>query len=171
MKGRNMKIHMAIGFVIAIAVVLPRSAWSSAEWNLRRNSSNGACSVQPVDSLPQLGEFLAKHPTRKAACEDAKARRTSQAGMSPVRSRPPAPLIQRLTFAKLLTAPIPLRSRVTIMLAPDKGLIGRRTSSVLSLIVSCLDELRREAIPQEGRLMKVTHGKKASCPAFLAISS
>lgn len=55
-------------------------AWSSGDWNLRRNTSNGACSVQPADSMPQLGAFLAKHPTRKAACEDAKSRKTDDAG-------------------------------------------------------------------------------------------
>jgi hypothetical protein len=43
---------------------------ASGDWNLRRNTSNGACSVQPVDSQPQLGVFLATFPTRKTACEE-----------------------------------------------------------------------------------------------------
>jgi hypothetical protein len=51
----------------------------SDEWNLRRNTGNGACSVQPADSAPQLGTLLATHPTRKAACQDALTRHTDDA--------------------------------------------------------------------------------------------
>jgi hypothetical protein len=70
-----------IVFCVAIVICLfTMKAWSSGDWNLRRNTGNGACSVQPADSMPQLGAFLAKHPTRKAACEDAKSRKTDDAG-------------------------------------------------------------------------------------------
>jgi hypothetical protein len=68
------------GMIFVVAICLATAQLASREWNLRRNSSNGACSVQPVDSQPQLGQFLATFPTRKAACEDAKARHSEDAG-------------------------------------------------------------------------------------------
>lgn len=75
-----MKAYRLVWFVALIIGIFASYAWSSGDWNLRRNTGNGACSVQPADSMPQLGAFLAKHPTRKAACEDAKARKTDDAG-------------------------------------------------------------------------------------------
>src|SRR5437870_13727596 len=65
--------------VALMSVVLLGQASAASEWNLRRNSGNGACSVQPADRPVQLGEFLAKHPTRKTACEDARSRHTEDA--------------------------------------------------------------------------------------------
>jgi hypothetical protein len=65
--------------VTAISFIPVGQSLPSSDWNLRRNTGNGACSVQPADSVPQLGAFLAKHPTRKAACEDALARHTDDA--------------------------------------------------------------------------------------------
>lgn len=73
-----MKGHRGLGIAIVLCV-FATSAQSSSDWNLRRNTGNGACSVQPADSAPQLGAFLATHPTRKEACEDAKARKTDDA--------------------------------------------------------------------------------------------
>jgi hypothetical protein len=74
-----MKKHQVALCVAVVAGLLVPTVWSSGDWNLRRNTSNGACSVQPADSTPQLGTFLAKHPTRKEACEDAKSRKTDDA--------------------------------------------------------------------------------------------
>jgi hypothetical protein len=51
-------------------------------WNLRRNTSNGACSVQLSTSMPQLGAFLASHPTRKETCQDGQSRKTDDPGDS-----------------------------------------------------------------------------------------
>jgi hypothetical protein len=71
--------RVTFALLIGFTCLLASDASSSGEWNLRRNTGNGACSVQPVESMPQLGAFLAKHPTRKAACEDAKLRHTDDA--------------------------------------------------------------------------------------------
>jgi hypothetical protein len=71
-------IRITIG-VFAFGLLFSPPSWSSGDWNLRRNTGNGACSVQPTDSSPQLGEFLARHPNRKTACENAKARHSDDA--------------------------------------------------------------------------------------------
>jgi len=63
----------------AIALVVTQQTAPSSEWNLRRNVSNGACSVQRAENTSQLGALLAAHPSRKAACEDAKARHADDA--------------------------------------------------------------------------------------------
>lgn len=78
-KRRDMEMRRIATVTIVIAWATTGIAASSGDWNLRRNTSNGACSVQPADSQPQLGAFLAKHPTRKAACEDARSRKTDDA--------------------------------------------------------------------------------------------
>ena len=61
-----------------IGLILTGQAVSAPEWNLRRNN-NGSCSVQPADNASQLGALLTAHPNRKAACEDAKARKAEDA--------------------------------------------------------------------------------------------
>lgn len=43
---------------------------------LRRNQTNGACTVQPANTMHQLGILLASHISRKDACQDAKTRKT-----------------------------------------------------------------------------------------------
>jgi hypothetical protein len=73
-----MKAIQCIGAMVFASLVTTR-ALSAGDWNLRRNSGNGACSVQPADSMPQLGQFLANHPTRQAACQDAQSRKTDDA--------------------------------------------------------------------------------------------
>ena len=75
-----MKRARIVFYVTMTVCLFAMKAWSSGDWNLRRNTGNGTCSVQPADSAPQLGAFLAKHPTRKEACEDAKTRKTDDAG-------------------------------------------------------------------------------------------
>jgi hypothetical protein len=64
--------------VVVANLFFVAGASSSSDWDLRRNVGNGACFVQPSDSSP-IGQLLKKHPTRKAACEDAKARHTDDA--------------------------------------------------------------------------------------------
>lgn len=73
---KSLQIMFLVAMSFGFATI---ASSSSGEWNLRRNTGNGACSVQPVDSMPQLGQFLAKHATRKEACEDAKSRKTDDA--------------------------------------------------------------------------------------------
>ena len=75
-----MRILKVSGMILVVAICLTTAQPASREWNLRRNTFSGACSVQPADSQPQLGEFLAKFTTRKAACEDAKARYSEDGG-------------------------------------------------------------------------------------------
>lgn len=68
--------------VLAIALVVTAQTAQTApssEWNLRRNVGNGACSVQPAENASQMGALVATHPSRKAACEDAKARHADDA--------------------------------------------------------------------------------------------
>jgi len=65
--------------IVAANLLLAVSASSSGNWDLRRNVGNGACFIQPSDSSP-IGALLKTHPNRKAACEDAKARRTDDPG-------------------------------------------------------------------------------------------
>lgn len=74
MKGRT-----TILAVVAASVFLG-AASPSGDWDLRRNVGNGACFIQPTQSSPVGGELLKTHPTRKAACQDAQARRTDDAG-------------------------------------------------------------------------------------------
>lgn len=69
-------LRAAIGTATLMVAV---GASSSSTWDLRRNVSNGACFIQPSDSSP-IGALLKTHPTRKEACEDAKARQTDDAG-------------------------------------------------------------------------------------------
>jgi hypothetical protein len=66
-----------MGLVAASLLLL--GAAPAGDWDLRRNSSNGACFVQPSKSST-VGVLLKTHPTRKAACEDAKVRHTDDAG-------------------------------------------------------------------------------------------
>jgi hypothetical protein len=76
---RKFQTAAALTLIGVILIAPAVTSGTSGEWNLRRNTGNGACSVQPADSLPQLGAYLAKHATRKAACEDAKSRKTDDA--------------------------------------------------------------------------------------------
>jgi hypothetical protein len=71
--------HLGTTIVAVLAnLFFVLGASSSSDWDLRRNVSNGACFVQPSDSSP-IGALLKTHPTRKAACEDAKTRKTDDA--------------------------------------------------------------------------------------------
>jgi hypothetical protein len=79
MKGKREEMNRIFLLSVAIGSLFSTSAVIAGDWNLRRNVGNGACSVQPSDSMPQLGAFLATHPTRKETCEDAKARKTDDA--------------------------------------------------------------------------------------------
>ena len=63
----------AVAMALLVSAQAPQTAPTS-EWNLRRNLGNGACSVQPAENASQLGALLSTHRSRKAACEDAKAR-------------------------------------------------------------------------------------------------
>jgi hypothetical protein len=71
--------HLGIFAAVALNLFFVASASSSGDWDLRRNAGNGACFIQPSDSS-SIGKLLKTHPTRKAACEDAKARKTDDAG-------------------------------------------------------------------------------------------
>lgn len=48
----------------------------AADWQVRRNTGNGACSMQPSDSQPALGILLTTEATKKGACQDAKMLKT-----------------------------------------------------------------------------------------------
>lgn len=63
---------------ITICIFVGGTALPSSDWDLRRNVGNGACFVQPSESSP-IGRLLEKHPTRRAACEDARSRHTDDA--------------------------------------------------------------------------------------------
>ena len=78
MKMTN-KIALIIGLALCATGV---TSAADDSWNLRRNLSNGACSVQLSTSMPQLGAFLAAHPTRKETCQDAQSRKTDDASDS-----------------------------------------------------------------------------------------
>jgi len=78
-------MKMTYKIAVIIGLVLCATGVTSAAddgWNLRRNTSNGACSVQLATSMPQLGAFLATHPTRKETCQDAQSRKTDDASDS-----------------------------------------------------------------------------------------
>ena len=68
--------RMVIGLVATSLLLV--GAMPAGDWDLRRNVGNGACFVQPSKSS-SVGVLLKTHPTRKAACEDAKARHTDDA--------------------------------------------------------------------------------------------
>ena len=71
-----MKQILMLSIVVStICLFSSATASSSSDWDLRRSGSNGMCIVQSSDSS-SLGELLKTHPTRKAACEDARDRRT-----------------------------------------------------------------------------------------------
>jgi hypothetical protein len=72
-----MKSWRTVIGLVAVSLSL-MSAAAAGDWDLRRNVGNGACFVQPSESSP-VGALLKTHPTRKAACEDAKARHTDDA--------------------------------------------------------------------------------------------
>src|SRR5262249_37381533 len=76
-----MIVSMAIKAATMALLVTVQTAPTapSSEWNLRRNVGNGACSVQRAESASQLGSLLSAHPSRKAACEDAKTRHADDA--------------------------------------------------------------------------------------------
>ena len=73
----SMIIKAAAMALLVAAQTAPTAPASG--WNLRRNVGNGACSVQPAENTSQLGGLLATHPSRKEACEDAKARHADSA--------------------------------------------------------------------------------------------
>jgi len=62
----------------AVCLFALGTASPSSDWDLRRIVSNSACIVQKSDSS-SIGELLKTHPTRKAACEDARDRHTDDA--------------------------------------------------------------------------------------------
>ena len=63
-------------FVLATAFTACFSPAYTADWQVRRNTGNGACSLQPSDSQPILGKLLATKPTKKEACTAAKDLKT-----------------------------------------------------------------------------------------------
>ena len=67
-------------FVVATAFMACISAANAADWQVRRNNGNGACSLQPSDSQPILGKLLATKPTKKEACTAAKELKTDDQG-------------------------------------------------------------------------------------------
>lgn len=73
--------YIALGAIVlsAICFFARRTNASSSEWDLRRDSMGATCIVQPSESSP-IGELLKTHPTRKAACQDARSRYTDDAG-------------------------------------------------------------------------------------------
>lgn len=68
-----------MAIVIAVNLFSAGGVSAAGNWDLRRNVGNGACFIQPSDSS-SIGRLLKTHPTRKAACDDAKARRTDDIG-------------------------------------------------------------------------------------------
>lgn len=76
-----MKLTRALVFII-LAQMVCLTPLIAADWQVRRNSGNGACSLQPSDSQPPLGTLLATKPTKKEACESAKALKTDDASDS-----------------------------------------------------------------------------------------
>jgi hypothetical protein len=76
-----MRIPQGVTLALLIFVGMSALLWA-ADWQVRRNTSNGACSLQPSDSLPPLGVLLSTKPTKKEACQDAKALKTDDAGDS-----------------------------------------------------------------------------------------
>lgn len=57
-----------------ILIALWHQPAMAVDWQVRRNVSNGACSVQRADSQPPLGRLLSQHPNRPTACKEAGAR-------------------------------------------------------------------------------------------------
>lgn len=78
MKVQSYRYGGQIAFVAAAMALLPGTA-SAADWIIARASSSGACNVQEETSRPILGTPIGKFPTRKAACERAKALKSSDA--------------------------------------------------------------------------------------------
>lgn len=70
-----MKSLRDVAICVTLLIGLVTAAVCSSDWDLRRQQ-NGTCAVQPSGTLPQFGDLLKRHPSRKAACEDAKSRRT-----------------------------------------------------------------------------------------------
>jgi hypothetical protein len=70
---------------IAISMLLsgcggtPAERGAASDWVLQRSTSAGACHVKLATAKPDLGELLATKPTRKAACQEALARKTDDA--------------------------------------------------------------------------------------------
>lgn len=58
------------GFVL-MGAFTPKPA-QAADWQVRRATTSGACSIQRSDSLPTLGVLLETRSTEKAACEAAR---------------------------------------------------------------------------------------------------
>lgn len=52
---------------------------AASDWVLQRATMSGACHVQPAPAKPELGALLASKPSRKAACQEALARKTDDA--------------------------------------------------------------------------------------------
>jgi hypothetical protein len=55
------------------------SRTTSDPWVLQRATMSGACHVKPQPAVPNLGALLATKNGRKAICEEALARRTTDA--------------------------------------------------------------------------------------------
>jgi hypothetical protein len=68
------RMSMVLAMLVGMSIPL-----RAADWQVRRNTSNGACSLQPSDSQPPLGTLLSTKPTKKDACQDAKALKTDDA--------------------------------------------------------------------------------------------
>ena len=49
-----MRATQTTRWVVVIGLLAVSQASSSGEWNLRRNTSNGACSVHPSESRPLM---------------------------------------------------------------------------------------------------------------------
>jgi len=73
-----MKMPRKIALVLVVLIGKSVSLFA-ADWQVRRNTGNGACSLQPSDSQPLLGTLLSTKPTKKEACQDAKMLKTDDA--------------------------------------------------------------------------------------------
>lgn len=67
---------------LTAAFVASTASASAADWQVRRATTSGVCSIQSSDSQPTLGQLLTSKPTKKEACEAAKSLKTSDAADS-----------------------------------------------------------------------------------------
>jgi hypothetical protein len=73
MKGIVMSLVL-VGVVATSAGIV-----RAGDWQLRSNS-RGVCSLQPSDAVPLLGQPLGRSPTKREACDAARARREGPPG-------------------------------------------------------------------------------------------